>query len=268
VKVNYVVENKIIDIHAHVFPDKIAHKAATSTGNYYGISMHGNGTVSGLIESGSKIGVGKYIIHSTATKADQVVSVNDFIASVQATDDRFIGFGTLHPDFEDIGEEVDRIISLGFKGIKLHPDFQRFNIDGENMIPIYRAIEGRLPLLMHMGDEEKTFSHPRRLARVLDIFPSLTVIAAHMGGYMRWEESMEFLVGRDLYFDTSSTLAFMDSSEVVEMIRAHGSEKVLFGVDYPMWTHEEELERIYSLGLCEQELELILWKNASRILNI
>lgn len=267
-KVDNLIRKRIIDIHAHVFPEKIAQKASMSTGRYYGIPMHGKGTVAGLVESGSKIGVDKYIIHSTATRADQVMSVNDFIASVQKTDDCFVGFGTLHPDFVDIEGEVDRISSFGFKGIKLHPDFQRFNIDGENMMPIYEAIEGRLPLLMHMGDEEKTFSHPKRLARVLDMFPKLTVIAAHMGGYMRWDESIEYLVGRDLYFDTSSTLPFVASSKVVDMIRTHGAEKVLFGVDYPMWTHKEELERIYSLGLCEEELELILWRNANRILGI
>lgn len=268
VKVNYVRERKIVDIHAHVFPDKIAQKASEATGKYYGISMHGSGTVSGLVKSGGKIGVDRYIIHSTATRADQVVSVNDFIASVQATDNRFIGFGTLHPDFEAISEEVDRVISLGFKGIKLHPDFQRFNIDGENMIPIYRAVEGRLPILMHMGDEKKTYSRPRRLARVLDIFPNLTVIAAHMGGYMRWDEAAEFLIGRDLYFDTSSTLPFISRSEMVDMIRGHGAERIIFGVDYPMWTHEDELERLYGLGLDDEELELILEKNACRVLNI
>jgi len=262
-----VVKDKIVDIHAHVFPEKIAKKAAKSTGRYYGIPMYSDGTVSSLLENGKKIGVYKYVVHSTATKADQVQSVNNFIASVQKRNDAFIGFGTLHPDFDDIEGEVERILSLGLKGIKLHPDFQRFNIDDRYAMSIYEAIEDRLPLLIHMGDERRTFSHPKRLAHILDIFPHLTVIAAHMGGYKMWDESMEYLVGRDIYFDTSSTLMFLNNDKVVEMIRTHGSEKVFFGVDYPMWSHEEELKRLCSLGLSDDELELILWKNAHRCFN-
>lgn len=255
----------IIDTHAHIFPQKIAKKATKATGHYYNIPMHGEGTVSDLLKSGSKIGVYKFIVHSTATKAEQVKSVNDFIASVQKENDSFIGFGTLHPDFGDIKREVERIESLGLKGIKLHPDFQRFNIDDKDAMPIYEAIEDRLPLLIHMGDENRTFSHPKRLAHVLDRFSDLTVIAAHMGGYKMWDESMEYLVGRDVYFDTSSTLMFLDSSRALEMIRAHGAKKVLFGVDYPMWSHEKELERLYGLGLSSDELELILWENAHKL---
>ncbi len=259
-----MVKDKIIDIHAHIFPEKIAKKATRSTGYYYGIPMYGNGTVSDLCENGSKIGVYRYVVHSTATRAEQVQSVNDFIASVQRSNDSFIGFGTLHPEFDDIEGEVERILSLGLKGIKLHPDFQRFNIDDRRAMSIYEAIEGRLPLLIHMGDERRTFSHPKRLAHVLDIFPNLIVIAAHMGGYRMWDESMEYLVGRDVYFDTSSTLMFLDSDRVVEMIRTHGPERIFFGVDYPMWSHEEELKRLCSLGLSDGELELILCKNAYR----
>ncbi|NMA95873.1 MAG: amidohydrolase [Clostridiales bacterium] len=262
------MDRSIIDIHAHVFPEKIAKKASSSTGDYYGIEMYGDGTVQDLLEKGEKIGTKRYVIHSTATRADQVVSVNNFIASVKEADSRFIGFGTVHPDLEDIPGEIERLISLGFKGIKLHPDFQRFNIDGENMIPIYRIIGDRLPILMHMGDENKTYSTPRRLARVLDIFPDLTIIAAHMGGYMRWGESGDFLVGRDVYFDTSSTMEFLDKQKMVDMIRTHGADKILFGVDYPMWTHEGELENILSLGLSEEELRLILYENACKLLNI
>lgn len=264
-----IMLNRIIDIHAHIFPDKIAEKAVENIGNYYGIPMHGKGTVSDLLESGRKIGVYKYIVHSTATKFEQVKSINNFIVSVQASNNCIIGFGTLHPGLGniEIKEEIERLKSFGIRGVKLHPDFQGFDIDHKGMMPIYSAIEGKFPLLIHMGDENKTFSRPKRLAQILDMFPGLTVIAAHMGGYKMWEESMEYLVGKDVYFDTSSTLMFLDRSRVVEMIRTHGVEKVLFGTDYPMWSHQDELQRLCELDLSADELELILWKNACRIID-
>jgi len=260
--------SKIIDIHAHIFPEKIAQKATESIGNFYGIPMSGKGTIEDLLEQGNKVNVYRYVVHSTATKVEQVESINEFISQMQLSDERIIGFGTLHPDLPDVQKEVDRLVSLGLKGIKLHPDFQQFNIDDETMMPIYKAAEGRLPILVHMGDARSTASSPGRLAKVLDRFQGLTVIAAHLGGYSRWDESFQYLVGRNLYFDTSSSLWILDKSKAVDIIRKHGVKKVLFGTDYPMWNYEEELKRFESLNLTQEEQELILWKNAAELLNI
>ena len=258
---------EIIDMHAHIFPDKIARKAVKATGNYYGITMSGPGTVGGLLERGGKIGVCKYVVHSSATSAGQVKSINDYIADVQSSHSEFAGFGTLHPGLEDIEPEVKRIIALGLHGIKLHPDFQGFNIDDSSMLPIYKALEGRLPVLFHMGDENSDASSPARLAKVLDMFPGLIVIAAHFGGYKTWDEASEYLIGRSIYMDTSSTLAFISPERAVEMIRRHGVHKMLFGTDYPMWDHEKELQRFLRLDLTEDERYLILHANAEKLLS-
>lgn len=258
---------KVIDIHAHIFPDKVAERAVDSIGKYYGISMKGPGTVDGLLESGSKIGVSKYVVHSSATHVEQVCTINDYVFNVQSSHSELIGFGTLHPDLEDVDHEVDRIISLGLHGVKLHPEFQEFNIDEDAMLPVYKALEGKLPVLIHMGDEDKTSSSPVRLAKILDMFPGLVVIAAHFGGYTMWEESSEYLIGRNLYMDTSSALAFLAPWRAVDMIRKHGVQKMLFGSDYPMWDHEEELERFLRLDLTEKERIAILHGNAKRLLN-
>ncbi|HEX3029805.1 MAG TPA: amidohydrolase family protein [Clostridia bacterium] len=259
---------RIIDFHAHVFPEKVADKAVAATGRYYGITMDGKGTIDDLLEKGTQIGVSRYIIHSTATTPVQVKSVNDFIAKAQKDNRSFIGFGTLHPQIDDIESEVDRIISIGLKGIKLHPDFQEFNIDDQSMMPIYKVLEGKLPVLMHMGDENRNSSSPERLSNVLRLFPDLTVIAAHFGGYKAWDDSEKFLVGKNVYFDTSSALFELSNEEAVGMIRKHGPQKVLFGSDYPMWNHKEELQRFLNLELTQNERELILWKNASRLLGL
>ena len=191
---------KIIDMHAHIFPDKIAEKAVESIGRYYHSPMTGTGTVDGLLKGGNKIGVSKYVVHSSATNVEQVKAINDYVSGVQSAHSEFIGFGTLHPGLEDIDQEVERIISLGLKGIKLHPEFQEFIIDSDEMLPVYKAIEGKLPVLIHMGDEKKDSSSPVRLARVLDMFPELVVIAAHFGGYRMWdhEEELERFLKLDL----------------------------------------------------------------------
>lgn len=257
---------KIIDMHAHIFPDKIAARAVESIGNYYNIPMTGPGTVDGLLKCGGRIGVSRYVVHSSATNVEQVTTINDYVAGVASAHSELTGFGTLHPGLADIGSETDRVIRLGLKGIKLHPEFQGFNIDDEDMFPVYKALEGRMPVLIHMGDENRDSSSPVRLARILDMFPDLVVIAAHFGGYAMWDESSEYLIGRNLYMDTSSALAFLKPEKAVCMIRQHGVHKMFFGTDYPMWDHEEELERFLRLDLTEEERIAVLSGNAERFL--
>ena len=58
-----MAEYKIIDIHAHIFPEKIASKAVRAIGDYYGVPMEGEGTVEDLLKKGSAIGVSKYVVH-------------------------------------------------------------------------------------------------------------------------------------------------------------------------------------------------------------
>jgi predicted TIM-barrel fold metal-dependent hydrolase len=230
--------------------------------------MKGKGTVHDLLIEGKKVSLYKYVVHSTATKMEQVQSINNYIAEIQRNHPEFIGFGTLHPQLVDMKAEADRIIALGLQGVKLHPEFQNFNIDDLEMMPVYKAVEGKLPILMHMGDENRDSSSPQRLRKVLELFPRLTFVAAHLGGYQMWDESMEYLVGENVYLDTSSSLYMLNKERAKEIIRRHGVHKVLFGSDYPMWSIEEELQRFLDLELTQEEQELILWKNASSLLHI
>jgi len=260
---------RIIDFHAHIYPAKIAVKATQAIADFYQAPMVYHGSVEELLESGSAIGVEKYIVHSTATKPAQVVSINDFIISEISKESRFVGFGTLHPDFEGADAEISRLIPAGLKGIKLHPDFQRFEIDTPKMDPIYDRLSAEnIPVLMHAGDCRFDFSGPKRIARVLDRHPSLRVIAAHFGGYSEWDDSFEYLAGRDLWFDTSSTFWKLPKDRALAMIRKHGVSRFLFGSDFPMWDHKGEYERFLSLGLSEEENSAILYRNAASLLGL
>lgn len=257
---------KIIDFHAHTFPDAIAQKAVNHIGSHYTIKMYGKGIIGDLVASADEAGVDHVVIHSTATKASQVRNVNDWVSS-NATG-KLIGFGTLHPDMNDIEGEFERIISLGLRGIKLHPDFQGFNADDPKMDRVYSVIGNRLPLLIHAGDENLDSSSPKRLSNVLNKFPDLTMIAAHLGGFKNWKEAMDCLIGKNLYLDTSSAIQYMDKGFATRLIRSHGTDKVVFGTDYPSMYHSIELEAFHKLDLNNQEKEDILYNNAARILGL
>lgn len=257
----------ILDFHAHVFPDEIAPKATDQLRRHYGYTPEEDGTLGSLKKSMANAGVGQCVLLSSATRSGQVRSINNYIASL--VKQGFIGFGTVHPNGEDIEGEILRILALGLRGIKLHPEFQGFPIDAEPAYEIYRRAEGVLPILMHMGDEKSDFSSPRRLAKVLDAFPRLTVVAAHFGGYCAWDEAEEQLAGRaGLFLDTSSSLFRMPREQAIRIIKKHKAKNCLFGTDYPMAAHSGAVDEFLSLGLSESENADILGENARRLLRL
>lgn len=260
---------EIIDAHSHIFPKKISLKATKTIGEFYDISMYSEGCSEKLLESGSKIEVSKYLVCSTATIPSQVESINSFIKAECDVHPEFFGFGTLHPDYENLENEVERIISMGMHGIKLHPDFQKFDIDDNNAYRMYEIIEGRLPVLIHMGDNRFNYSRPLRLKKLLNDFPRLQVIAAHFGGYKNWDEADECLRNMpNIKFDTSSTLEFIEPEYARKLIDHFGLENFFFGTDFPMWNHVEELKRFFNLSLSFYQNQQILADNFKEYFNI
>ena len=257
---------EIIDFHAHIYPDKIAEKASQATGDFYGITPAYSGTSKELLTSGKAAGISRFVLLPVATKPDQVRHINEFIADEVSKHNEFYGFGTLHPDGENILEETDHIISLGLKGIKLHPDTQQFNTDDKRLFEVFDYIQGKTPLLVHCGDKRFDFSHPRRLKNVIDNFPHLQVIAAHLGGWSLFDEAFELLKDENCYLDISSTMMFLPPEQIEHYIHGYGVERILFGTDFPLWRPEQEVASFRRLNLSSFEFERIAYKNALGIL--
>lgn len=258
---------KIIDSHCHIYPDKIAEKASGSTSDFYKMPSLFDGKISTLLEKGTAAGIEHFIVQSVATSPKQVSGINHFIAEAVANSGgRFTGLGTLHPDSTNMKEEVDEIIHLGLKGVKLHPDIQGVAIDDARMDKIYELCQERLPILMHTGDYRFDFSNPNRMLPVLEKYPRLTVVGAHFGGWSVWDEATRTLsCHENFYVDCSSSLYAMSPEKAKELITAYGTKRVLFGTDYPMWDIDLEIERFMKIELTEEERCDILCNNATRL---
>lgn len=261
----------IIDMHVHIFPDKIAEKAAAAVSRFYDLPRRYDGSLSNALKNLDRAGIEKFCAHSVATTPRQVQSINDFIMDCYAKcPDRIIPFAAMHPGVEDPYKTMDEIVAAGFRGVKIHPDIQNFRLDDPDVLRMIGAIAGRLPLLIHTGDNRYDNSGPARMNHVLDIYPDLVVICAHLGGWGEWENAAASrLPGRkNVFVDTCSTLYAVPPRRAVEIIRAYGVENVFFGTDYPLWDASEELERFDALELTDQERELILHKNVERVFGL
>lgn len=260
---------KIIDFHCHIYPEKIAEKAVKSVGEFYNIEMDAKGTSKHLVEIGSECGITNYVVHSVAVDKDHVQTINNYIASECEEHKEFIGFMTMHADFENKLEEAERAKKLGLKGVKIHPDTQKYNMDDKRMYELYDYLQSEeIPLLIHTGDYRYTYSHPSRLLKLLGDFPRLIAIGAHFGGWSLYDLALEYLKDTNCYLDTSSSLDYIGLKRAKELINIYGAERILYGTDFPMWTPKDELKKFFDIGLDDSQNELILYKNAQHILKL
>lgn len=259
----------VVDIHAHIYPDKVAKKAAESVGEFYHVVMENeDGSVGRLKSIMDDSPITHALVHSVAVRPGTVTSINDFIATTCAEDEQLLGFMTLHQDFENPREEIDRALGLGLLGIKLHPDTQRVNLDDERLMAIYEiAQEKNIPVMLHCGDYRYDFSHPRRLLNVLRTFPRLTVDAAHFGGWSIYDLALEYVEHERCFLDVSSSMRYLGRRRTAELIRLYGTDRILFGSDYPMWDPATEHSILDSLDFTEAEAEAMQWRNAERFLS-
>ena len=262
---------EIINSHAHIYPEKIAEKATATIGSFYDIEMKmPAGTADRLIKDGMLAGITRHVVHSVATTAHQVRSINEFIKRESEAHPEFIGFITLHQDLseEEINQEVMWALSNNMRGVKLHPDFQKFNIDDEIAEKIYRAVSSKIPILFHIGDDRYDYSSPHRLVKMAKKYPNVNFIAAHFGGYRCWHESSLYRGLENIYFDTCSSLPFISAERAKEIIDMYGAERFFFATDFPMWDAKEELERFNKIPLTDDQRELIFSKNIKRLLKL
>ncbi len=253
---------KVADIHAHVFPDNLARHVADSFTVYYETQMsHVPYLHTYLDEINSDVFCAG-MISSSATKPEQVSSINTFISRCIDSSPKLLGLGSLFPTMEGWEEELERIPALGLRGLKIHPDFQQIDMDEPKAIPMYRAIaKTGLPVLFHVGDPSKDYSSPKRLINLMRHVPDLIVIAAHFGGWCVWQMSRALQFPENIYFDCSSTLMYLGKEKGQDLMERLGPERFLFGSDFPYWTPQTELERFMELDLDDSIRAKILYGN-------
>ncbi len=250
------------DVHTHAFHPKISDKVLAQLNSHYGIKPVGTGLIEDLLSRADKAGLDKVIVHTAATEPAQVIPANNWSIDLQNSDPRVMAFGTMHPDYENPEKEFARLEKNGIKGLKFHPDFQGFFMDEPRFYKILEMVQGRFITMFHVGDKlppEKNPSCPIKLKKILQNFPKLTAVAAHMGGYRHWKWSSDYLAGSNVYMDTSSALPFMDDKVLHEIMKKHPREKILFGSDYPLFDPGESIKELqYKLKLTDTELEFHL----------
>lgn len=283
----------IVDIHTHMFPEKIAASALQSMQAKCHTALFSDGTAGRLSAHEKAAGVDLAVIQPVATAPKQVLHIND---SVLATNQKYgvpaglLSFGAMFPGFEAWEEELERLAEQGVKGIKLHPAYERVRIDDPRSVAILRKCRDLgLIVFIHSGYDvglpgaEEAL--PAKVRRALDAVGPMHLIAAHMGGWRSWEEAARLLPETGISIDTAFSLGvltpapdgypwrkeelqMLSDREFLDIIRCFGADHVLFGTDSPWADPGQELSHIRSLGLTEDEINQICGGNAVELLGL
>lgn len=263
---------KYFDTHVHFFPDKLAGKALPRLREISQCPTYTDGTRGDTLAKFAQWGcVGGMVLH-IATNAHQQTSVNRF--AVESQGDGLYCFGSVYPYAENAIEAMGEIKEAGLHGIKLHPDYQEFFIGDEAALPIYAEAEKLgLPVAFHTGRDplSPNLIHcpPDVLGKIADLFPRLTIIAAHMGGMDLPEEAAKHLADKpNVYFDTAFASHFLDVARFTELVKLRGADHVLFATDSPWSTLPAEKALLDAADLTPAEKEAIAWKNAEELFGI
>lgn len=268
------------DFHAHAFTDILAERAIASlkhtaeiseNADIKKISPHTDGTISGLKKIMAECNISRSMILPIATKPSQQTTINNWAAEIM--DGSIYCCGTVHPDADNIFQELERIKSLGLCGIKFHSEYQSFRPNEEKMFPVYRKIaELGMFAVFHGGydplSKDEILATPKSFADVAKKIPELTIVVAHLGGMMMFDDVEEYLAGKfgNVYLDTGMLSGYISREQMFRIIRTHGADKILFGSDVPWDNPQNEIDLINSLSLKCEEKEKIFYGNAENLL--
>ena len=205
---------RVIDMHTHIFPEKVAEKATVATAEYFDLPEPPNhyGTVEELETVLREAGIDYAMVFSAATTAHQVEHINRYILSEAEKEPKFIPCGTLHADYENYKAELRWMRDHGIHGVKIHPEFQHFALDDARMFLMYEEMEKTdMFLIAHMGDPRVDVSGPSHMLPIAETFPRLRCIASHLGNWGDWDvEKIRPLAQLpNVYTDISSSFSYV-----------------------------------------------------------
>jgi len=263
----------VIDFHAHAFPDPLAGRALSALAEKVrGVLDPVCGVrTSDILEHMDKSGVDLSVLQPVVTKASQTRKTNQWAASIRS--ERLVSFAGLYPLDGNCREEIDLAAEWGLKGIKLHPEYQQFRPDAPEMLRLYDYILGKgIVLLLHAGVDlglpGQIRSNPKMFAGIARAMKGGVIVAAHLGGFRQWDDVERYLVGEDIYLDTSMGFGHYAQEQFLRIAQAHGTDKILFGSDAPWSDAGEEIRRIRALPWPQEDIDAVLYRNAQRVLAI
>ena len=207
---------------------------------------------------------------------DKVMISNEEVFDfVSQSNGRLIGIGSVditRPML--VMREIRRCVEqFGFKGIRVLPWLFQVPPTDRRFYPVYTACcELNIPFCTQIGHTgplmPSEVGRPIYLDQVALDFPDLTIVAGHIG-YPWTDEAIAVATKHpNVYIDTSAYTIQRYPAALIDYMRQHGRNKVMFGSNYPMITPAKALDGLEQLMLDERTRALFLGQNATRVFRL
>lgn len=291
---------RLIDAHTHIYPQKVyedpmgwaikhgeCHWKNLVAPRANGDSLQGFVDRKTMLQDMDLLGIEKSILLGWYWENPSTcLAHNEWMRDwVKGNESRFVRALAIHPQMEDLLDEMKRAYDEGVKGIgECFPYIQASSPLHKDWDIIYKqAILYDWPITFHVTEpvgRQHSGVIPHSLSDYVAVatrYPDLKIILAHWGGLLPFYELNPFVKKKlkNVYYDTAASMLLYDKRIWSLVTQAVGVEKILFGSDYPLKSnpHSTELMIFNLLAEAEQQLEAleikkILHDNAKRIWGI
>lgn len=285
----------IIDCHTHAWePEDLTAieslkqilDEGLSPDSPYNWSPRFTGTVDDLLLEEKIAGIQHCVLLPTSSKPERCMELTEWAAEMGRIHPEIIPFGSIHPHSQSLESDVERVVKLGLKAVKLHSLIQRFDPLSREAVTLYALLEAKgLRAVfdsMHLAgaaavkpnlsswtptaQKLKLETGPIQIAEIARLFPGLKIIAAHLGCCYGWDHLEPVMDQDNVYFDISYVHRLISPERAVGIIRRKGAERIIFGTDAPYRRPVNALKWFLDLPLNEEEREGILSKNLLSLL--
>jgi uncharacterized protein len=265
---------KHIDAHIHMYPEKLMNAIYLYFAKL-GWQLPFNLGVEDALKHLQEHNVEKAFLLLYAHKKGMSMQLNQWAHALCLKHPHLIPFGCYFPE-DDERETIIRncLLDWNFAGFKLHFNVQKYRADDPLYFPVYQgAVEYGKGVIMHIGTFPNAGEHlgASRLAAVMEKYPQLKVMVAHMGFYQTDEfwRIMDSYPG--VYLDTAFILgnpSFYDADKIILETMERFPDRVLYGSDFPLICHslQDGLSYIDALPWDNKLKENLLYNNAVRFL--
>ena len=283
----------LIDFHTHNFPAALAARAlavmceklvpAAQRLGFGTLRPVGDGTVATELRDMDRCGVDRNVNCPVCTHPENFEAIFRRAVAVRegsegaASAERLVQLGSIHPRDPDFERHIRMLRENGFRGIKLHPNYQGFCLADPALVPFFTALrDAGLFVISHTGfdpgylDEAKPVAGPEQIAALLTAVPGLRFVAAHLGGECGHaaHATDALLPFKTCWIDTAVMYFHDDNPEARRVVREWPADRMVFGTDY-FWRDPAHLINwVKNLRPDPDDQEKIFHLNAERLLGL
>ena len=234
-----------------------------------------DGTIETLLKHEKAAGIDRFVLLPIASKPNKVPVLNRWVASQAHKHNEIIPFGTLAANSVRLQHDLQELIGLGHKGVKIHSLLQQLRMDSPEADHMFGAIaDANLPVVLDSMDLQRISLVKPHLAPIMQMgvpfqtnteiihrlarrFSHLTIVAAHLGCMYAWDLLGPLYDLDNVYFDLSYVSGLVPPEKATEIIHRKGADRILFGTDAPWRSQQNVVAWFHELGLSTTERKRI-----------